>query len=564
VLDYRPNTCAYCKSDTWCESRANGKPQCRACKVERFFERYLYPPLGFVLMDWQRTFLRNVYGTVDPSNGRRQYRKAYRAIAKKNGKSFLCGGLPIYALVADETEEFPEIYGAAASVSQATLVYRAACKLIRKNPDLFENKLKILQSTLRIVRRDGRGFYQVVSADGDVNDGIEPSLSILDELHRWKTKPAEANYAVLTSGNISRSEPLVIEITTAGNQFESPLWFLEHQHAQELVDGISHSDTFYAEIDAADAKRIQSEPEYWKSRGARVAANPSHEDNGGFLKDERIEEHMLEAIAQPAKYYNYLRLHLNIPIGSSDNPAIELPVWKEGTGPEDISKWPEYDAEYLALKWKLKNRPCFPGIDIAWTTDFNALVFPFPPFQGDPNWYLLPFFWIPEDRVPILERQTRQPLRDWIKRKFLIATPRRDEIPEAMKQKLLWGAERFDVREIGYDPWNCKDLANQLHNQGFQPIEVRQGPPSLSAPTKKLLELVVNRRLIHGNHPVLTWNASCLSLEISNDNCKPAKPLRDTAAKRIDGISATVTGMNRALLAITVPSAYSDPSQIVI
>ena len=33
------------------------------------------------------------------------------------------------------------------------------------------------------------------------------------------------------------------------------------------------------------------------------------------------------------------------------------------------------------------------------------------------------------------------------------------------------------------------------------------------------------------------------------DNCKPAKPPRDTAAKRIDGVAATITAMARALFA---------------
>jgi hypothetical protein len=34
---------------------------------------------------------------------------------------------------------------------------------------------------------------------------------------------------------------------------------------------------------------------------ARVAANPSHEDNGGFLADSAIEAEMKEAIARPEK-----------------------------------------------------------------------------------------------------------------------------------------------------------------------------------------------------------------------------------------------------------------------
>lgn len=560
---YQPDTCAYCKSDTWCERRKNGKPQCRACKIVAFFNHYLYPPLGIRLMRWQENFLRKLYGTVDPATGNRLYNTGYRSVAKKNGKTELCGGLPIYHLLADG-EEYPAVYSAASAAKQARGIYRAAAKLVRKNPDLLQ-KLKLLPATDKIIRRDGAGFYEVLSAEGGINDGIEPSCAILDELHRWSTKQAETSYDVITKGTLTRAEPMIVEITTAGDEYESPLWFNEHQDAQRFMAGESPRDGFYAEIDCADVKRIQADPEYWQSREARVAANPAHEDRGGILKDKRIVEEMQKAIAQPSKYYSYLRYHLNVPIAGGTDPVIDMPVWRECIGPEDVSQWPAYDAEYLALhKWNLRNRPCYPGIDIAWTTDFTALVLPFPPEGDDDHWYLLPFLWIPEDRVAVLERDTRQPLKDWIRRGFLMATARRDEVPEAVKQKLLWASTLFDVREIGYDPWNCRDLGLQLEREGFTPVEVRQGPPTLSAPTKKLLDVISKRKLIHGNHPVLSWQASCLSLEVSNDNCKPAKPKRDTSAKRIDAISAAVTGMNRALLAIAPDNPYADASKIFV
>jgi phage terminase large subunit-like protein len=94
--------------------RANGKPQCRACKVERFYSEILYPPLGYRLLEWHRTVLRDLFGTVRLEDGRRRYQRGYVSTAKQNGKSFLTGGLPIYHMLA-ETELNPEAYGAAAA-----------------------------------------------------------------------------------------------------------------------------------------------------------------------------------------------------------------------------------------------------------------------------------------------------------------------------------------------------------------------------------------------------------------------------------------------------------------
>ena len=159
------------------------------------------------------------------------------------------------------------------------MVFKAAAQLVAANPEL-QARLRVLPSTKRILRRDGGGFYGVLSADGDLQDGIEPSLAIRDEVHRWKTARAETLHDVITKGQISRPEPLDIGITTAGAEYESPLWWREYQHAKKVLDGsLCPSDTFYPAIWEADAKRIENDPGVLEDAPeARIAANPSHED----------------------------------------------------------------------------------------------------------------------------------------------------------------------------------------------------------------------------------------------------------------------------------------------
>ena len=57
------------------------------------------------------------------------------------------------------------------------------------------------------------------------------------------------------------------------------------------------------------------------------------------------------------------------------------------------------------------------------------------------------------------------------------------------------------------------------------------------------------RKLHHGGHPVLRWNASCLTAKEQNDNLMFAKPERSTSSSRIDGIAATVNALARAMVA---------------
>jgi phage terminase large subunit-like protein len=548
VAEYRPETCAYCQADTWCEIRANGKPQCRACKVTRFFSEILYPPLGYRLLDWQRKVLRDLYGTVVPESGVRRYRHGYISVAKQNGKSFLFGGLPLYHLLMED-EINPEAYGCAAAKDQAGIVFKAAARLVNANPDL-RRRLRLLESTKRILRSDGRGSYCVLSADGDVQDGIRPSLLLRDEVHRWKTARAETLYDVTTKGQISRSEPLDLGISTAGAEYESPLWWREYESSKRILDGSLRADSYYVAIWEADAQRIESDPDYWKSREARVAANPSHEDLGGFLKDSSIVGELEKALAQPAERSKYLRYHLNVPIKSQEDPVIDMAKWQACGGGVDLREWPEYDVDLLIRQWGLLDKPCWAGVDASWTTDLTALVFVFPPVDSGDVWTLLPFFWMPRERVVELERICRVPYSTLIQQKFIEATPGNAIDLRAVIERIRWGREMFELREVPYDRFAFRTEAMNLIDEGIEAVEVLQGFLHLSHATKFLLSSYLDQKIRHGNNPVFNWMASCLQLQYDHkDNCVATKPGRGKSAKRIDGIAATVTALSRALVA---------------
>jgi hypothetical protein len=140
-------------------------------------------------------------------------------------------------------------------------------------------RYKILDSTKKIVRRDLRGSYEVLSADGDLRDGVRGSLNIRDEIHRWKTAKAETLRDVLTKGQISRREPLDIQVTTAGAEYESPMWYSEYEYAKRVQAEPSINPHHYVMIFEADAKRLEEDPRLlavprFASRRQPVARRP--------------------------------------------------------------------------------------------------------------------------------------------------------------------------------------------------------------------------------------------------------------------------------------------------
>lgn len=452
----------------------------------------------------------------------------------------------------------------AAARDQAGIVYKATAKLVKANLRL-QKDLKVLDSTKRIIRRDKKGTYIVLSADGDVQDGIRPSLLIRDEIHRWKSARAETLRDVTTKGQISRREPLDIQVTTAGVEYESMLWWREYQFAKQVQADPSIAPDYYVAIFEADRKRIEGEPEYWTSREARLAANPSHEDFGGHLRDEALVAELQKALQNASERPKYLRYHLNVPMMASEEPVIDMHRWVQCGGGVDLRQWPEYDLERLISEWGLAGQTCYVGVDASWTTDLTAAVAIFPPFIGSDEWTFLPFFWIPEEKLPWLKRSCKQPFDTWVRQGFVEATPGGVIDLRCVVERLEWIAERFNLHSIPYDRTNFRTEALGLRDrQGIEIVEVAQNFMTLNHPTKWLLGAYWERKIRHGNHPVLNWMASCFQLRHDQkDLCQPSKPEREKNSKRIDGMQAIVTGL-AAALEPERESAWSDPSQIVI
>ena len=159
------------------------------------------------------------------------------------------------------------------------------------------------------------------------------------------------------------------------------------------------SERFYAAIWEADGERIAKEPEYWKSREARVAANPSHEDLGGFLKDSAIVGELEKALAEPAERSKYLRYHLNVPLKTAEDPIIDMAKWQTCGGGVDLRNGP------------VRCRSVDRGLGARWSALFRRrrrIVDDGPDLGGvrvpavgsEDAWTFLPFFWVPAEKMP--------------------------------------------------------------------------------------------------------------------------------------------------------------------
>jgi phage terminase large subunit-like protein len=192
--------------------------------------------------------------------------------------------------------------------------------------------------------------------------------------------------------------------------------------------------------------------------------------------------------------------------------------------------WRDVQADLADLERVLAGRRCFGGLDLARVYDLSAFVLLFPP-TSDPRlgalgsrWIALPRFWVPEDDILRRARRDRVPYDVWRDQGFLTATP--------------GNATDFAFIE--------REIVANLQEQNLPLVQFGQGFLSLAAPTAELERLVIARKLWHGGHPVLRWNAS--NVAVRQDPAGNIKPDKERSRERIDGISALVNALGRALL----------------
>jgi len=463
----------------------------------------------FHLRPWQEhKIIRPLFRTTRA--GRRRYRTCLLMMPRKNGKTELAAALAVDGLLFDG-ELGGEIYSAAADKDQAALVFNVAAQMIRNEPELYA-QCEILDSQKRIVHRKSGSFYRAISAEAYSKHGFNASRVIYDELH---AAPSRELWDVLTSSTGARAQPLVLAISTAGYDRHSILWEL-YAHAKKVRENPALDPTFLPILFEAPAGAD------WRDERVWFRANPA-------LGDFRSLEEMRVAAARakeiPAQENTFRRLYLNQWTEQAER-WLAMRAWDACRAPIDRAS--------------LRRRPCYVGLDLSSTKDLTALVAVFP---DDDGFDVLPQFFVPADSVQDRVRRDRVPYDEWARLGLLNLTTGPVVDYEAVRRKLLeWTAE-FDVRVVGYDPWNATDLVTRLEQQdGLKCVAVRQGWASMSPPSKAFEQAILARTLRHDGHPVLRWNVSNAAAEVdAAGNVKPSKVL---STERIDGVVALVLAID--------------------
>jgi phage terminase large subunit-like protein len=351
--------------------------------------------------------------------------------------SELAAAVALY-LTCGDFEHGGEIYGCASDRQQASIVFDLAVDMVEQCPSL-KSRIKPVLSQKRLIYKPLNSFYQVLSAEAYTKHGLNVHGVVFDELH---AQPNRNLYDVMLHGSgDARKQPLFFLITTAGTDRNS-VCFEVHQKAEDILKGRKRDPTFYPVIYGAPPDADWTDENVWKE------ANPSV---GITVDIEKIRNACESAKQNPAEENLFRQLRLN--------------QWvKQSVRWMPMEKWNACD--FKIDEKSLEGRVCYGGLDLSSTTDITAFVLVFPPEDENDKYYILPYFWIPEDNIKNRVNRDHVPYDIWQKQGFL-QTTEGNVVHYGFIEKFIEKlGQKYNIREIAFDRWGAVQMVQNLEGMG--------------------------------------------------------------------------------------------------
>ena len=423
-------------------------------RVLRFFQRHLRHPMKgrwagqpFIPEPWQVSeIIDPIFGTIDAKTGLRVVTDAVIGVARKNGKTGIGAGIAVYGTFADghwnpKTGEWVPEWGAEVySIAPS----KTQAHLVFDPAKQMVAASPYLRAAARVYKdaievRETGAVYRVIASAGDLAHGFNPSLVLADEIHALRTAAHRELWAAITTGGGAREQPLLVAITTAGYDRETVLYDLYKKGKGR------HPRSFYF--------RWWSAPEGCKINDPKAAraANPASWITAKYLRAQAAKPGMHPAV--------FRRLHLNQWTGSAERWIAQE----------------EWDA--CGAKPKIPpGAPVCIGIYSAPKRDTTAVAVVHR--DDDGVHHVVVHGWAADRTMGYVDFVQ---LEDFVRELCTV----------------------YDVRRILVDPYAMQRTMMVLAGEGLPVEEYPQQDAYMVPASQNIYDLVLERRLRHGGHPLL-------------------------------------------------------------
>lgn len=461
---------------------------------------------------WQVFVLASIFGWRDRETGRRRFRVADLFVPRKNAKSTLAAGIGLYMLAADD-EFGAEVYSGATSEDQAREVFNPAKLMAEGTPEFVQRYGVVPRASNISIPETNSRFEPIIGKPGD---GASPSCAIVDEFHEH---PTETLYDTMRTGMGARSHPLMLVITTSGDDVAGPC-YAHQEELQQVLDGVIEDEQRFGIIFTID------DGDDWTSEEALVKANPNY---GVSLDPDFLLAQQRDAVRDPRKQPTFQTKHLNIWVQSS-SPWLNVHGWKQ-LGDRSL-KVEDFAGER-----------CYVGLDLSNTTDITSRCRVFRRrVDGADHFYAFWRHYLPETRI---DEPDNRHYQGWWRDGWLVKTEGGMIDQQLILEDLRADRRKTPITELALDLWGAPGIAADLQKDGIPVTTVPMTAQHLSAPMKFIDGLVEDGRIHHCGDPVAMWGVS--NVQVKPDRNENWFPRRGSRGKKIDPAIALIVAIARAM-----------------
>lgn len=503
-----------------------------------------YEGLNFLLEPWQAFGIGCIFGWLRDDDDSRRFRKVYWSMARKNGKSCMGAGAGLFLASLDmnpltrKPESVAQVILSATKRDQAEMVIMAEALRMRHQNPMISSRSEYLNKKMRFFHNDG--VMTCVGSDKPY-DGLNPSGIMMDELHAWRQEHKDF-YDTMITGSGSRSQPLLMILTTAGDD-RSYIWLEEYRHAKNVALNRYKDEALFSLIFELDEDDNPFDEDLW------IKANPNIDIS---VKRSYLREEAVRAKATKIGTNRFTRYHGNRLV-SSNEQAFNMAHWDDCTG--DLGDWTKADAIGV-------------GIDLGGQDDFAA-------------WGAVARFLDGTKEVETADGETekRAIFRYEIQAKVYIAQDTDRDLTVApfaqwinegritvakfpisnMMSDILEFHQGHYFEDVAYDPAGGQTLAELMEQEGIIPAKFSQTYVMFNEPLNDFAQAMADGRLRHNGCPLLRWCAG--NAVAVRDRQERWMLDKRNSVDKIDPIVAVVMGYRRSMLAA---GSLTDDNLIVV
>jgi len=474
---------------------------------------------------WER-IVRRIYGPRHP-NGQRVVKTVFCLLPRGARKTTVGAALSLLHTYGWEKVPAGQAMVGASAEEQAQIAYDEALGIVEETPWLA-GAAKLNASTLEMSHPKSGATFKALSSEGSAKLGKTPNFVLADELIAWKNREL---WKALRTGLNKTPNSLLIIITQAGRGQEN-LAFDLLQYARKVASGEVEDPGFLPILFETEADADWEDERLWHF------VNPGLAE--GFPDLEGLRQFAREAKERPADRDDFRQFHLNVWLDHSASPFVDMHVYDDGSGAIDLDRLESDQA------------PCWLGVDLSSTTDLTAVVACWA--DGESGYQVWPWFFCPEDNLQRRADRDGVPYPLWAEQGLITPTPGNVVDFRIVEDFIRELHARFNVREEAFDPHLARNMLNNLLEDGFPAVEMRQGWITMAPAVKELERAIIGRRFKHGGHPILRWHFD--NIAVQTDKAGNLSFHKGKSKDRIDGAVATAMAIARCAAGNTGLSSY--------